>query len=267
MWGNLLSKFKSRRRYAEFESRFLPRYLLSGATPSFSLPSPSRILSLPDLLHLLTMDRTDKMPHSKPISINTAASHHSRYRSDSVSSDSSDGSPSDPIQTPLSANPPKVTTVSPSTSPFFSYIMGQQPGVTKTFPFRRSTVDSIGSTGPVFDDEPSPAPLRKVHRRATTSWTATSPPQSMNPLAGGRQERASGVLRRLSLSTSFTRPQPGFGSNEQTPVVPPNTALPNSPINGNTPLNRGTSPPRKPIRRAPSPMGERILKGHFDGFN
>jgi len=170
--------------------------------------------------------RTDKIQRSKPISINTTAGHHHRHRSASVSSDSSDGSPSDPIHTPLNANPPKVTTVSPPASPFLSYIMGQQPGATKTFPFRRGTVDSIGSTGPVFDDGRSPihnskyphadvqtddtqdsgaAPLRKIHRRATTSWTTPSPPQPINQLAGDRQERASGLLRRLSLSTSRVR--------------------------------------------------------------
>lgn len=168
-------------------------------------------------------NRTDKAPRSKPIAIDTAATHHHRYRSASLSSDSSDGSPSDPVQTPLNTNPPKVATVSPPSSPFFSYIMGQ-PGATKTFPFRRTTADSVGSTGPVFDDgvllirypisqanaeiedtnESDPSPLRKVHRRATTSWT-TGPSQPVNPLAGDRQERASGLLRRLSLSTSFTR--------------------------------------------------------------
>jgi len=217
-------------------------------------------------------NRTDKVSRHKPLPINTATTRQ-RYRSGSVSSDSSDGSPSDPIQTPFNANSPKVTTVSPSasaTSPFFSYIMGQQPVSAKTFPFRRGTVDSAGSPGPVFDDddtqESDPASLRKVHRRATTSWT-TGPPQPANPLAGDRQERASGLLRRLSLSTSFSRPQPGFGNNDQPPAVPPNTALPNSPTNKNSPLNGRNSPPRRPVRRAPSPMGERILKGHFDGFN
>ena len=63
------------------------------------------------------------------------------------------------------------------------------------------------------------------------------------------------------------QPQPGFGGNDRQPVTPPNTAFPNSPTNGTTTMNRGGSPPRKPVRRAPSPMGERILKGHFDGFN
>jgi len=174
----------------------------------------------------MSSNRPDKISHSKPISINTTAGHHHRHRSASVSSDSSDGSPSDPIRTPLNSNPPKVATVSPPTSPLFSYIMGQQPGAAKTFPFRRGTVDSISNTGPVFDDglsstqtykfphanvqvddvqEPNPASYRKVHRRATTSWTPANPPQPVNPLPGDRQERASGLLRRLSLSTSFSR--------------------------------------------------------------
>ena len=168
-------------------------------------------------------NRTDKVSHSKPISINTTTTHR-RYRSGSLSSDSSDGFQSDPVQTPLNPSSPKVATVSPPTSPFFSYIMGQQPGASKTFPLRRSTVDSIGSTGPVFDygptliqiskfppvnpkiddtQESDPASLRKVHRRATTSWTS-GPPQPVNQLAGERHERATGLLRRLSLSTSFS---------------------------------------------------------------
>ena len=169
-------------------------------------------------------NRTDKIARGKPEPINTAAAHR-RYRSGSLSSDSSGGSSPDPIQTPLNANPPKVTATSPS-SPIFSYIMGQQPGAAKTFPFRRCTADSVGSTGPVFDDglssvrksnlshanveiddtqESDPAALHRVHRRATTSWTSGPPTQPINPLAGHRQERASGLLRRLSLSTSFSQ--------------------------------------------------------------
>ena len=249
---------------------------------------------------------TDKTPHHRPLPINTTFATHSRHRSGSLSSDSSsDGSPSDPIQTPLSLNSPKVTAVSPSTSPLFSIFRGQQSAsaTCNTFPFRRSTVDSIGSNGPVFDDGPlsthiSPyyanveidettqgpdtAPIHKIGRRATTSWTAA--PQ-MHSVPGNRQERASGLLRRLSLSTSFSKVRYPFqnfmtplvtlryhlqqdsGINDQPPAVPPNTALPNSPTNNNTLANGRNSPPRKPVRRAPSPMGERILKGHFDGFN
>lgn len=224
-WGNPHFNSNYGGAIAEFESKTPTRYLLSGVTLSQSLYTPpASPLSPP--AHSLTMEnkRTDKIQRSSPISINTTAGHHHRHRSASVSSDSSDGSPSDPIRTPLNANPPKVATVSPPTSPFFSHIMGQQSGVPKTFPFRRATVESIG---PVFDDGRSPihnskyphtdvqtddiqdsgaAPLRKIHRRATTSWTTPSPPQPINQLAGDRQERASGLLRRLSLSTSRVRP-------------------------------------------------------------
>ena len=217
VWGKASIPIAISGRRAEFESKTPLLFIIWGQPVAFSL-------SLLSILLAMANDRTDKVPHSKPMPINTTGGHHHRYRSASVSSDSSDGSPSDPIHTPLTANPPKVTTVSPSTStsPFFSYIMGQQP-TAKTLPFRRGTVDSIGSIGPVFDDgrswtknsgcphanvplddtqEPCSAPLRKIHRRATTSWTAASPPQPMNPLAGDRHERASGLLRRLSLSTS-----------------------------------------------------------------
>ena len=299
MWGkHLLSQFKfwGVLRSLNPTPPTAPIYYLGLTRCSLSIFP--HLLSVSPHSFAMDSNRTDKTPHSKPISINTTGGHHHRHRSASVSSDSSDGSPSDPIRTPVTANPPKVTTVSPSTSPFFSYIMGQQPAA-KTFPFRRSTVDSISGTSPVFDDgrllirvfkyphidtqtdDPQEtAPSHKIHRRATTSWTAANPPQPMNPLAGDRHERASGLLRRLSLSTSFSKVHtviskflispsdalryqpPGFGDG-QTPIVPPNTALPNSPTNGNTP----GSPPRKTARRAPSPMGERILKGHFDGFN
>ena len=301
MWGNLRFSIQ----IAEFESKTPHSLFIIWDHPHRSPLTLLHPLSPPTELIAMDSNRTEKIQHSKPISINTTGGYHHRHRSRSVSSDSSDGSPSDPIHTPLNANPPKVTTVSP-TSPFLSYIMGQQPGTNKTFPFRRGTIDSIGSIGPVFDDgrsqvhtskyphinaqvddaqESGAAPLRRVHRRATTSWTTASPPQPTNQLTGDRNERASGLLRRLSLSTSFSRvrnlckliaissdslryqPQPGYGGNDQTPAAPPNTAFPNSPTNGNAPLNRCNSPPRKPVRRAPSPMGERILKGHFDGFN
>ena len=198
-----------------------PLLFIIWSRPSFFSP---HLLASSVPPHSLAMNNNGTDKPTKPISINTAGGHHHRHRSASVSSDSSDGSPSDPIRTPVTANPPKVTTVSPPNSPLFSYIMGQQP-ITKTFPYRRGTIDSIGSTSPVFDDgrsmiqaskyphtnvptddsESNGAPLRKVHRRATTSWTTANPPQPMNPLAGDRQDRASGLLRRLSLSTSFTK--------------------------------------------------------------
>jgi hypothetical protein len=78
-------------------------------------------------------------------------------------------------------------------------------------------------------------------------------------------ERGTALLRRLSLSSgSFAKPQ-----NEG--PVPPNSAV--SPTS-TRPFRMDTKPRRSATvnegarpRRAPSPMGERILKGHFDGFN
>ena len=106
------------------------------------------------------------------------------------------------------------------------------------------------------------------------------PNQSTNLLVTARNVLAASCAVSLSAPQGYAlffevaaippdilRYKPPFGGNDQMPAVPPNTAFPNSPTNGNTPFNRGNSPPRKPVRRAPSPMGERILKGHFDGFN
>jgi hypothetical protein len=82
-------------------------------------------------------------------------------------------------------------------------------------------------------------------------------------------ERGVNVLRRLSLGgirkAATDIPQP------TSPLAPPNSAVSSSPI-----TTTATQPNRKFRRsatvverphRAPSPMGERILKGHFDGFN
>ncbi|GLB40236.1 hypothetical protein LshimejAT787_0801070 [Lyophyllum shimeji] len=76
---------------------------------------------------------------------------------------------------------------------------------------------------------------------------------------------------RLSLSSGVLAKAPGEGRLSP-PSPPPNTAV--SPTAKSVPFPRDTKPRRsatlnegtKP-RRAPSPMGERILKGHFDGFN
>lgn len=67
------------------------------------------------------------------------------------------------------------------------------------------------------------------------------------------------------------------------PATPPNTAVPNTAVdssNGSQKMPnvnaQGARMRRSATvnvdgggrtRRAPSPMGERILKGHFDGFN
>ena len=70
---------------------------------------------------------------------------------------SSDGSPSSPLQTPvtpLSAFPPKIATSPSATSPIFSYFMSSTSPTAKsnTLPFRRP-LDAIAGNPPVFEGE------------------------------------------------------------------------------------------------------------------
>ncbi|EGN98805.1 hypothetical protein SERLA73DRAFT_160461 [Serpula lacrymans var. lacrymans S7.3] len=217
-----------------------------------------------------TVKTEDAVKHSEPIPI---GSHHARYRSASMSSASS-GSPGSPpqLQTPLNVNPPRIPTASPSSSPILSYFMTQSPNKgSATFPFKRGFAAS-----PVFEEEVQDEfPITSHARRASTAGRFI--PQSA---PDAQQDRGAGLLRRLSLGGAFnkslngttevTRPQ-----SPPRPSTPPNTAV--------TPTGNGSRLPTTPSRtkgrrsatlsvgtgprRAPSPMGERILKGHFDGFN
>lgn len=219
-----------------------------------------------------------KVHHSQPIPIDTH--RHARTRSGSVSDDSS--SSSDSLASPTSTSPlssypitnPKVIT--PSTSPILSYFFaGQSPkSPAATFPFRRN----FGA--PVFeDDEPEAEPVGRHARRASTAWPGNERPQQPPPVSGSgiQQDRAAGLLRRLSLGGSLGRPpvpnmKQASGANGAAAMsaapertrTPPNFSTAETPRRSrraNT-LNPGSRP-----QRAPSPMGERMLSGHFDGFN
>lgn len=216
---------------------------------------------------------------TKPISFE---GHHGRRRSDSVSESSEDSaSPTTPYtaSTPFPASatgvPPRISPSSP-TSPIFSYFFGQSSPTTaatkspaSTFPLRRNFGPPV-----VEDDESSEAQPAGAHthgRRASTAWTGTDrfvqpPPPPPVTSHNDQQDRAAGVLRRLSLGGALGRPQisafkpaPAQGHRSGTP---PPALTARKPRRSNT-MAAGT--PRPP--RAPSPMGERILKGHFDGFN
>ncbi|KAJ7757784.1 hypothetical protein DFH07DRAFT_868111 [Mycena maculata] len=196
-----------------------------------------------------------------------------RPRSLSVSSSESSGSASSPseIPTPMSgsATSPKVNIPSPGTSPILSYFLAQSPTKTPgTFPFRKF------GPAPVFEEEEpdgKEVPAALHARRASTAVAGrfAQPPNSALPDA--HNERGQGLLRRLSLSSnSFMSPPDGKRSP---PNAPPNTAI--SPTQSTLPFGRDSQSRRSATlnaadgrpRRAPSPMGERILKGHFDGFN
>ncbi|KAF8145435.1 hypothetical protein K438DRAFT_1991833 [Mycena galopus ATCC 62051] len=209
---------------------------------------------------------TPKTTPSKPIPIMASPFPRGRPRSLSASSGESSGSASSPeIPTPMSASSPRFN-ASPGTSPILSYFLAQSPTKSPgTFPFRKL---------PVFEEEdadPKDLPAVSHARRASTA-VAGRFAQNPNPvLPDAHNERGQGLLRRLSLSSGFMNPADGKRSP---PNAPPNSAV--SPTQGTLPFGRDGRSPRRAAtlsaadgrpRRAPSPMGERILKGHFDGFN
>ncbi|KAJ7865644.1 hypothetical protein B0H14DRAFT_2347864 [Mycena olivaceomarginata] len=208
---------------------------------------------------------------SKPIPIMSTAFPRGRPRSLSVSSAESSGSGSSPteIPTPVSSSTasPRIN-ASPGTSPILSYFLAQSPTKSPgTFPFRKL---------PVFEEEEDTKDLPAVShaRRASTAVAGRFAQNPNSGIPDAHAERGQGLLRRLSLSTPFATS--GF-MNRSPPNAPPNSAV--SPTQNTLPFGRdgrSTRSPRRAAtisaadgrpRRAPSPMGERILKGHFDGFN
>ncbi|KAG1804705.1 uncharacterized protein HD556DRAFT_472282 [Suillus plorans] len=208
-------------------------------------------------------EKDDSVKHSQPIPM---ATHHWRHRSMSVSSESSTlpGSP----PTPLSLNSPHVPVASPSSSPILSFL-SQSP--TSKSP---SSVPYRGFGGqPSFDEDALDELPASVHSRwaGATGRFAPTP-----PAPEAQTDRGAGLLRRLSLGSALAKPPNMDNTSSQSPTIP--TAPPNSAVSPAT-----TTLPSFPVRkarrsatvsidtgrrhRAPSPMGERILKGHFDGFN
>ncbi|KAI0696311.1 hypothetical protein C8T65DRAFT_583521 [Cerioporus squamosus] len=224
------------------------------------------------------------VPHSLPIPIGGGRRRSESASGSDSSSDSGSNSPASPLQTPVTGTLPRIAPISPSTSPILSYFLSQSPKSppNATFPFRRG----MGGPGLFDGDEDvvetdKPLPRNGHARRASAAaWPtqdrfAPPPVSPVAPVSGHQQDRAAGLLRRLSLG----------GNNMVRPPVPVV-----KPANGTAQAHRSTTPPgmksgaaaapmRKSRRsntmaagtprppRAPSPMGERILKGHFDGFN
>ena len=178
---------------------------------------------------LQTMSSNDNsnLPRSLPIPIG------SRRRSGSVSvscsSDSGSTSPASPLQSPTSGALPRIAPITPSTSPILSYFLSQSPKSppNATFPFRRGMAPPVYE-GPfrlpalrvaflfshvyfclmtddeVFESEKA-APTRHA-RSASTAWPTgdrfAAPPVAPLP---GQQDRAAGLLRRLSLGGNMAR--------------------------------------------------------------
>ncbi|KIK55171.1 hypothetical protein GYMLUDRAFT_76720 [Collybiopsis luxurians FD-317 M1] len=213
-----------------------------------------------------TSSNEPRVRRSSPIPI--ATSRTGRGRSASVSSASS-GSMSSPTElpTPLSGLSPRISIPSPGSSPILSYFLAQSPNKSQTsatLPFRKF------GPAPVFEEDESAqsVPHAAHHARRASTTVADRFNQSNNTpaLPESHLERGTGLLRRLSLSTgpsTFVKPQ-------SPPEAPPNTAVsptaPSYPFPRERPRRSTTVSSSRP-HRAPSPMGERILKGHFDGFN
>ncbi|KAJ8595199.1 hypothetical protein M405DRAFT_871901 [Rhizopogon salebrosus TDB-379] len=213
-------------------------------------------------------DKNDSVKHSQPIPMGT---HHWRHRSASLSSDSTSTLPGSPpqVQTPLSPNSPRVPVASPSSSPILS-ILSQSPTAKSpsSLPYR-----GFGSQ-PVFEEDPSEELPATVHARrsGTTGRFVTAPTIAPD----SQLDRGAGLLRRLSLGSALAKPPVMNKTRSQSPprpAAPPNSAV--SPTTTTLPpftVRRAKRSATVSIdtgrqRRAPSPMGERILKGHFDGFN
>ncbi|KAF9260080.1 hypothetical protein L218DRAFT_974472 [Marasmius fiardii PR-910] len=197
-----------------------------------------------------------------------------RHRSPSSSGDSysSSASDSEPLRTPVTPySPPKVGLPSPGSSPILSYFLTQSPPTKATtpgtFPFRSKFSSTAAPAFEVEEDvQNEPHAARHARRASTTVADRFTQQPIPTTLPDNRLDRGTGLLRRLSLSTAApTLTRPG-------PPAPPNSAVsPTSP--GSLPpfAETKTKPRRSNTlvtpRRAPSPMGERMLKGHFDGFN
>ncbi|KAI6024732.1 hypothetical protein BKA83DRAFT_4251532 [Pisolithus microcarpus] len=208
------------------------------------------------------MNQTNKdngVRHSKPIPIVT---HHLRHRSLSTASDSSP-SPVSPasVQTPQNISPPgRQQPLSPSSVPIFPFLSQSPAKPSATFPFR-------GFGPPVFEDEAMDRkPVADHGRRSSVSGMFTQQP----PVTESQHERGTNILRRLSFGSAKSPPIPSTSPPQ--PVPPPNSAVSTSPViptasfAGRKPKRSATVTESGRPRRAPSPMGERILKGHFDSF-
>ncbi|KAG8924339.1 hypothetical protein FRC03_005647 [Tulasnella sp. 419] len=224
------------------------------------------------------MSSPPNSPASRPIPI---TAHHARARSGSLASiPALSTSPTSPVlgslQTPNSitgfsarftgAGPDSPTSPLGPASPL-SYFLS---GATSTSPSKNGfSLSSKPLSSSALDENEESSPPRSAvatfHRRASTTATNWGPGTVQSPGSGATNDRAAGVLRRFSLSGVLQRPNLGNGSP---PKEPPRALAPAAtvPIIIEPRPTRRSKGPKEPIKRGISPMGERLLKGHFDGF-
>ncbi|KAG8991154.1 hypothetical protein FRB90_001456 [Tulasnella sp. 427] len=241
-------------------------------------------------------NRSSPIHHTEPIPI------VGRNRSSSIASSipALSNSPTSSVQTPSSALSLKLNGHSHARSASESSANGGGGGSptsplayflgAATSPLRTTAGQgypwTASKTGAVIDEDEESLPgggnagLFGVggHTRRG-SWAQT--PMITTTAPAPTSDRGSGVLRRLSLSGGFQRPT--FGTSPTVPAAPPSSAVSTSPV-----VSRGVPTLGEPRlgrkgrsaslavpntgnegsgkKRGISPMGERLLKGHFDGF-
>jgi len=138
----------------------------------------------------------------------------------------------------------------------------------------------------MFEDEVAEDPSATAHaRRASSAGRYNTQTQTQTQIQTQTQvqasvpetqyERGVGLLRRLSLGSALAKPPTRDILRPQSPPrpqAPPNSAVTNTPVvshalPGRKARRSTTIADSGRPRRAPSPMGERMLKGHFDSFN
>lgn len=239
-----------------------------------------------------SQERTPKLSAAAPINIpspgglnNADGQRHrrkTRRRRDSEASSSlsslsetfSTESPS-PTTPPGSGSPTQEDGLSPdiATSPVLSYFVAHASPIksARHFSFRDKPklATSPGAANALEGREVEENVPHVLHhaRRMSHSWDQTktigipqkSPPTEM------QQERNNSIMRRLSLSGSAQRPtvQPLARSMDSQSLL----SQPPPPVERSTPTpRRSATVSSGTMRRPPSPMGERMLKGDFHGF-
>jgi hypothetical protein len=164
-------------------------------------------------------------------------------------------------------------------SPILSYFFNKD-GAPKSPNAMRPSLPTLPTASLEKDASIPKPPLSPVlghHRAMSMSSGWPKFPTSNAPVVKDAHERGAGIFRRLSISGASPFQRPTNPSNERTDREQDNmNALYRAQtVSGNTntlPRSRPhqrratLSPGDTPRPRAPSPIGERMLKGHFDGF-
>jgi len=219
--------------------------------------------------------------NSQPISIDTAnTSPRGRPRSSSMISTASSLSSMPGLSPTSSRGSPPPGSASAILTPTLPFRTGAAPGsptganpLSAYFLAGSPTKTPFRSFAPTIVDEDTQENETPHHghhhRRMSSSWAQghTRFNSAGGPTSGSsseNHERGVGVLRRLSLGAAFVNRPSAATHPTRRPSTPP---APGTPPKANLRNKRRTATiSEAPKKRSVSPMGERMLKGHFDGF-